>query len=251
MSNSVPAVVWLLIASSLVGCTSATQEATLPTSSEGLLWSGLYPDVTLQIDFVTGAAPGEFALDALERAVRELTGRQRVEIVGPRAIEGARGDPDRNWTPEGMDSFVERHFPAQPRWRGEGPLLHILYLDGTMDTGDRRLFGFSSGYEIFVLPHAFRADVEFPGQDRIERAVILHEFGHSLGLVGCGIPAVTDHGDGDCHSANERSVMYPDIDSDLSSMLLDRVQEGEWIRHEFDEADLEDIAAFRRAQPRP
>lgn len=123
-----------------------------------------------------------------------------------------------------------------------------MYLDGVRE-GDEDVVGLSSGPEITIFIDRVRNEgsVPPPAAEKVERAVLMHEFGHSLGLVGCGIPMVKPRAIDGCHSPNERSVMHPSADDDVASALLDFTQEGGHIHFEFDVDDLEDIRAFRES----
>jgi hypothetical protein len=54
-----------------------------------------------------------------------------------------------------------------------------------------------------------------PSEGDIEQAVMIHEFGHNLGLVNNGIPMVTNHEDSSHphHSSDQNSVMYWAVES--------------------------------------
>lgn len=252
MTRTVPSSLLVsLFAVLLAGCLAGPAESKPLTLSEALLWSSTYPDLTLQIAFVEGARPTDRALDALVQTIRDVTGRTHVEVEGPMPIHGAKGDPARKWSPNSLDEFLEHRFPDPPRWRGAGPILQVIYVDGEMHDRDRLIYGRSWGYDIVMLPHGFRADVPVPEEARIERSVLIHEFGHSLGLVGCGVPMIVPHGEEGCHSSNEESVMHRDIDTDVPHRLLDLAQEGAWIPYKFDETDLRDLRAFQARETRP
>lgn len=231
------------------GCTAATEAPQGPWNSQHLLWSRSYPTLSFDVDHVAGAEPAPAALASLVEGARLVTVRERVDVLGPSPIAGTSGDRERRWTHESASAFVGSTFPGQPTWTAEGPVVHVVYLNGLIEKDGRLIYGFASGTTIIVFPHAFRPDADVPGQDRIERAVLLHEFGHSMGLVGCGAPALTPRQTRGCHSSNEQSVMYADIDSDAVRLILDNVDEGAWIDFEYDRDDLRDLAVVRERDP--
>lgn len=89
-----------------------------------------------------------------------------------------------------------------------------------------------------------------PGQDQrlVERAVLVHEYGHLLGLVDCGLPMQTPRADPDlpCHSRNRESVMSALGPSRSADQWLLRDGTGPVWR--FDEHDWRDIRAYQAAQ---
>lgn len=92
---------------------------------------------------------------------------------------------------------------------------------------------------------------------KFARAVGIHEAGHLFGLVNCPLPMVVDremtedpqpeqegHA-GRCHSQNEDSVMFWQVDYDWENLEeQDIVEEGD-IPWQFDENDVQDARALQ------
>ena len=79
----------------------------------------------------------------------------------------------------------------------------------------------------------------------IEKAVIVHEFGHLLGLVNNGYQSPHDHEDPQHphHSNNEESVMYWAIESqDIGNQI-----DGE-PPNDFDSYDLDDLNLMKQGK---
>jgi hypothetical protein len=75
----------------------------------------------------------------------------------------------------------------------------------------------------------------------VERAILLHELGHTLGLVNRGVPMLVDR-EAEAHSGhstNPNSVMYPSLQIAASGLVLQSIPHG------FDRDDLADLAAHR------
>jgi len=73
----------------------------------------------------------------------------------------------------------------------------------------------------------------------IERAVLVHELGHNLGLVNNGVPMQTPHQDtaNGAHDANTGCVMHFSVETSLVSQLLGTVPD------QFDAACIADLQA--------
>ena len=80
-----------------------------------------------------------------------------------------------------------------------------------------------------------------PSAEEIENSVLVHEYGHLLGLVNLVYKSPVDHEDEDHpgHSNNEDSVMYWAVESaDLSNIITGELPD------EFDNDDLNDLAGM-------
>ncbi|MGQ0536020.1 MAG: hypothetical protein ACT4PT_08100, partial [Methanobacteriota archaeon] len=196
-------------------------------------------------------------------ASRLLTTRARQVVDKP---GGVTLETDASIPPKGASyrySIAElRAIEAAHRSRhteGDTAALYVLYLDGAFerDGSDARVLGVAyqgSSIAIFKgnVRSASRDDCTGllcpPGTDPeerfVERAVLIHEFGHILGLVNHGIPMVQPHEDANSpgHSTNERSVMYYAVESTLVANLFD---DGESIPNEFDAMDKADMNAAK------
>ena len=81
-----------------------------------------------------------------------------------------------------------------------------------------------------------------PSSEEIENCVLVHEFGHLLGLVNLVYQSPVDHEDPDHpgHSNNEESVMYWAVESsDISNIISGQLPD------EFDQDDLDDLAGLK------
>ncbi|HEX9815669.1 MAG TPA: hypothetical protein VGB18_01700, partial [Candidatus Thermoplasmatota archaeon] len=105
-------------------------------------------------------------------------------------------------------------------------VLTVLYVDGNSegDTSNGKVLGvfFQKG-GIALFPDAINGGGLFGfGASDIERAVLVHEFGHAVGLVNLGIPMQRDHEDDEHekHSSNSQSVMYWAVENTLGLASL-------------------------------
>jgi hypothetical protein len=134
--------------------------------------------------------------------------------------------------------------------------LDVYVVDAIRMEGDEPTSGlaFPGSSVVFLFPGTMdrRVGEATLGHDEqddaraaLEAVVLAHEFGHALGLVGCGIPMQAPHAHptSGCHSSNATSLMAP---------LVARV--ADWPGWDgrsalgpfgWDADDLADVAAFR------
>lgn len=244
---------WLtigILGAAVAGCLGATEEGA-PTLSEAILWSGLYPNLTIHVDYVAGHEPTDTVLTEVAKMLTSLTGKDAVDMGQPRVLSSVPPEPDGEWSAEDLARLDAERFGQHmpPYLQDGGATVYLAYLNGHL--GERAAIGYASGNRVYVFTEAFRSDmnVRIPGGERVERAILTHEMGHVIGLVDCGVPMLAPHSDDGCHSVNEESVMYPYGDTSVSGFILEELGVGSWIDAEFDEDDLADIAAFRAREP--
>ena len=125
-------------------------------------------------------------------------------------------------------------------------MIHILYLNGEFEDYDKTL-GLAYTGSSFAIFHEKIEDAAFlliSAQD-IEKSVLVHEYGHLLGLVNNGYTSPHDHEDSEHpnHSNNEDSVMYWAVESqDLYNQL-----DGE-PPNNFDNYDLDDLKLMKEGK---
>ncbi len=124
---------------------------------------------------------------------------------------------------------------------GPKAALHMLYLNGRLD-GDQ--LGVAYYATSVVIMQEFVRDLANPtvSAATIEKAVVVHEVGHMLGLVNIGYTSPRDHEDPEHkgHSKNRGSVMYWAVDTiDVLTIL------GGGPPDRFDTDDLADLADRR------
>ncbi len=256
MSRSAFLVILLVLASGCLEADFHAEDDMLQWHPHTLLLQNSVPDLLVEIDYVAGREPSQFALNALRSVLENVTDKRIITILEPTEIPPT-GDEQ---TFASVERAHREHFShggsnddGNVRWKENGTL-HILYLDGQGD-------GFSGVYTqdlgVAILPDYYQSAVLIgpyvtrPVDPRVaERAVLMHEVGHALGLVNCGIPMVRHHHDdgvSPCHSNRIESVMrygYGQMDEALLGMMMSQDVEPVW---QFDEYDLEDIQAFIEA----
>jgi hypothetical protein len=239
----------LLFLVPLAGCIAAAPEAAPDAWANPFLLTGTM--IRVQVDYVPGFGPSQFALDALRTRIAEVGSNATFDLS---ASLQPHGSP---YSPADILAVHERTYAGSAStWRDAAgqPILHVLYLDGntTIPAGGLHL-GLTPVIVVFPeqLPtqSLYVARISrggaLPGREMYERAILLHEYGHVLGLVGCGLPETRPHG-ADCHSTNERSVMFAEYNTSPDPVTWAVEDETAPMWH-FDDDDWADIRAGQAA----
>ena len=259
-----PQALMLFVVLAGAGCTTTLPESRMrvePSDQfEAFLWNDPFPKLVVDVDHIAGLAPREDALDLLVERIREGTGKIDVTHDVPEEIPGLSRNDRRAWTYDEAWAIHTATYDLKARRFGQGDtaFLHVVYLDGAFEQGTVDASGVEIEGVIFLFKDAYMAqEYRAPGESRsfpavVERHVLIHELGHVLGLVNCGIPMIMERENPEsrCHSRSKDSVMYS---ATLAQYGFDRASDpGSAIRptEAFDDADLGDLTAFRGKQAR-
>lgn len=214
-----------------------------------------YSNLLIEIDYVPGSAPHQEALDKLESAAEEHLAKDDVEIRTNGELQG-KGDDHSYDLQNEIVPMEEEH---RDHWSsGDTAVMYMMYVDGgsDRDDSDRKVLGTAYYGSSVVMYKGNIRDASCsscgitsskPELRYVERAVIVHEMGHLLGLVDSGTPAQNEDRiyQGDpckCHSNRQESVMYYAVESSNINNIFDG---GESIPYQFDRYDREDIRNVR------
>lgn len=207
-----------------------------------------YTKWVVEVDYATGKQPSTDLLTFLE-------GRLEAVVNKPDGVEFRLGeslsDSNRRWGFGELQSYAASH--AGMRTEGSTVVLHLLFVKGSteQDSGDSKVLGVAFG----AGPIAIFSD-SIDGlcagillncnTANFYRSVVLHEFGHAMGLVNNGIPMVTHHEASSCgdesdsgHSTNQNSVMFCAVENSTDILGLF----GNAPPTTFDEQDRADLKA--------
>lgn len=230
----------------LTGCVSTEPGAAL-SRIEAYLGTGVQV-ILIEIDHAPARAPNGLATQALRDAVEEATGK-RVEVLTPRASSRLLAD---EWSQADLDpvgrSLLDSAAPGRFE-DGRSAVIHVLYVEGHyrardgsdavgVATSERAVLFDEGGPDLPTLP------AETDTSALMERAILIHEVGHLLGLVDNGVPMARPHADPQSpqHSSNRESVMYYAVDGGRA--LLGQVGIDE-PPYRFDADDLRDLKEER------
>tara|TARA_Y100001970_G_scaffold17572_1_gene19759 strand:+ start:293 stop:1027 length:735 start_codon:yes stop_codon:yes gene_type:complete len=201
-----------------------------------ILQASKYSRLHIEINYVTDNAPDSDAINLLKTRIEEVTDKSSISVS-----QNSFGSTDESYTLEEILAIEEAQ--RQRYKSGNTFIIHIMYLNGEYQDNEQAL-GVAYKGSSFVLFKEKIDDASFLliSDKDIEKSVIVHEFGHLLGLVNMGYQSPHDHEDPDHphHSNNEESVMYWAIESqDIANQI-----DGE-PPNNFDSYDLDDLARMK------
>lgn len=199
-----------------------------------------YKNLVIELDYVTGNNVDSQAKSLLNQRINEVTDKQ--DITWKSNSFTSSKDV---YTLQDLLDLEEKHRTEYKS--GNTAVLHIFYLNGEFDHVDNSVLGVAyTGSSIAI----FKDEIEdaaflFVSPQDIEKAVLVHEFGHVLGLVNIGYMSDHDHEDPEHenHSNNDESVMYWAVESqNLGNQFSGSVP------NEFDDDDLDDLAKLKAGE---
>ena len=156
-----------------------------------LLTNLITDSIVIEVDWVEGTEPNRDALDAMVKALRDVTAEgKRIELILDEEIPLARWQeaPGEAWE---KTALLASTLDADPSaWR-ERELIYVVYVpDEAKVHGWQLAVPLDDGERRGLVPCAFiyqdelRSDAAlWIGPRKIERAILVHELGHALGLV--------------------------------------------------------------------
>ena len=198
-----------------------------------------YSKLHIEVNYVTGNEPDSDALNLLKQRIQEVTDKTSISVS-----QSSFGSTDNSYT---LEEILEIENNERTRTKsGNTFVIHILYLNGEYEDNDQTL-GLAYSGSSFAL---FKEKIEdsaflLISSTDIEKSVIVHEFGHLLGLVNNGYQSPHNHEDSQHphHSNNDESVMYWAIESqDIGNQI-----DGE-PPNNFDSDDLDDLRLMKEGK---
>ncbi len=178
-----------------------------------------YTKWVIEVDTIQGQDPPAGVLDLLRnRLLAAVDKPDGIEIRDDESLPPRGG----TWSQKDLLDYSDAH--AQTPTSGKTVAIHLLFVDGIYEQGNVLGATFSSetssGRVVETGPIVIFSDVIrdgctplngcLTGTTSIFEAVVVHEFGHAMGLVNNGISMQRDHEDDaqPGHSTNQDSVMY-------------------------------------------
>lgn len=201
-----------------------------------------YSTWIIEVDSVEGQAPSGSTLEFLRSRLQEVANKPGGIEIRQSDTLAARGG---TWSSRDVLDIDESS--QDVRTAGDTVVTHLLFLDGEYDTAN--VLGVAIGHStIAMFSETIRESCSvltgcLTGVESIFRAVLVHEFGHAMGLVNNGIPMVADHEADECdgradsgHSTNQNSVMFCAVET---ANVVNVFQNGPPTT--FDAADRQDM----------
>lgn len=178
---------------------------------------GAFPKLAIEINAAGSREPSPEALDRLNQRLASVVDKPGgIEILPVKTFSSTR-------TEYSLDDVKAVEQLARKEWStDERVVIHLLYLNGRPDYGNAlgTAYGASS---IVIFPDRLEnAVTPVVGRATLERAVLVHEVGHLLGLINIGYKSPRDHEDPEhpTHSRSQDSVMFWGIETDAVSSLF-------------------------------
>lgn len=199
------------------------------------------PTLVVEIDVQDGVEVDQAAVDHLASVLGRV-----VDKPGGIVFEGGNTfeDDRTSWTADDLRSAVAANRTTATT--DERVSVHVLYVAGSHadDGGQTNAIGLAySASTVAIFPQRWQGMVSLLGSSTaIERAVLVHELGHLMGLVNIGYQSDIDHEDPDHpgHSSNRDSVMFHAIESTLIGQAFNGPPPDQ-----FDDADRSDLEGLR------
>lgn len=187
-----------------LGCQGTPTRPDYPISSHvDILRDGYHSKLLIEVITIGCEKPDPGALAFLQRKISKHCHKEIVSVYvnDPLPLTIA---PTLIWdsvTLGWIESKVSRF-----RTTGDTLVVRILYIAGVYSPGPTTRGLAYGNYSFAVFRNTFAPEHE--------RALLLHEFGHLMGLVNCGTPSVSDHAETDaehkphCRNQDKGCVMY-------------------------------------------
>lgn len=190
--------------------------------------------IVLEVDVQEGVSVDEGALAHLVATIERYTGKQVAREGG-----NTFSSDEQAWTSDALRVAAADHRSTASS--SDAVAIHLLYLRGALTDDGEETNAIGAAYgaaHAAVFPDQWEGLGSVVGsQETIERAVLVHEWGHLLGLVNITYTSEIDHEDPEHpnHSTNRDSVMFWQVETDLIGQLLGSIPD------DFDDADRADM----------
>lgn len=229
-------------------------------AAKAFVSSADYPTLVVEIDYPSGYEPNSEAVSTLKATLQEISGRSASNIqIQQRAQIPA--DANKRYSFDEIEALENKH--RETHTRGDTASLYIMYVAGgsEADSDNGKVLGAAyRGTSVVIFKGNIQSSTTAnpgplstkPAENLVERAVLVHEFGHAAGLVNLGTPMVRDHEDKvndpakRGHSTNKDSVMYYAVESSASLQIFCQLGiQNCSIPYQFDADDKADLRALR------
>lgn len=163
--------------------------------------------IVYQLMVQSGKGPAGATVEQVVNMLRRVSGKT-VEV--PAAVELPAGPT--NWKTSELHSYADRY--TKIKSSTEAAVLNVLFVKGQHESSSSILGVASRADVITMFPDRYRNLGAGLNPQAIEEAVIMHETGHILSLVGLEIRPERQDKERPGHSRNKESVMYWAVETD-------------------------------------
>ncbi|MFW6052031.1 MAG: hypothetical protein ACODAU_12715 [Myxococcota bacterium] len=226
---------------------------TVPERLQRYIRSDSDTRLVLEVDYVEGFEPyGGTGAEVASRLEAVLDKPDGVEMTLDQTIPG-KGTGEAWTSEELLDLAEETNDLSVP----DGTVkIHVMFLDGQDEsTGEGgTVLGLAWNHlHIAIYKESIEEScTSFPLPvsglcEAVELSILIHEIGHTIGLVDNGLPMQTDHKDPDhgAHDVNEDCIMYWAYEGENPIEFINDGLGTGGSAPGFDQACLDDIAAVR------
>ena len=223
MKNSITLLAFALF-TIVSGCRKDNSAANDKVSPRDFLAAGEYKKLTVEIQYAHGHQPSNEAVENLRNFLNERLNKPNGITIVLNAV------PSPGYTTYTLDQVrdIEEANRSRNTKRDEiSAYFFFADADYAGNSGSSKVLGIayeSSSMVIFEKTiRDYSGGLTQPSTSALETTVLLHEFGHILGLVNNGTPMTTDHQDEPHgrHCDNTNCLMYYTAEtSDIVGNLL-------------------------------
>ncbi len=199
-----------------------------------------YTSMIVEIDYDSGYAPEQSSVNLLKTRLQEVCNKPSGITI---LLTETNFQHSGSWTADDVRDYAWEHKSQDPQ---SGSVLYwqALFPSGGYSNNDVLGVAVDASTVAIFKDSVEEAEGPFfsrPSAEEIENSVLVHEFGHLLGLVNLVYKSPVDHEDKDHpgHSNNEDSVMYWAIESaDIGNIITGQLPD------QFDNDDLNDLSGM-------
>lgn len=196
------------------------------------------PRLVVEVDVQEGVAPEQAALDHLLATIRRHADKPAgIELSGGNTFASDR----EQWSAADVRAIADANRATASE--GDTVSLYLVYLRGELvrDGESSNALGVAvNASEVALFPEQWSdlGSALLGSGAAVERAVLVHELGHALGLVNLTYDSPIDHEDPEHpgHSSNRESVMYWAVETTAIGQVFSGPPPDT-----FDDADVTDI----------
>jgi hypothetical protein len=219
------------------GLNPKTAEHLSPVGSESHELLNAWPDgnLVVEVDYQTGWAPPPSAIALLWERINETCQKSTVTFQEQSFSTSQTAYTDGDlWA---LETSVRQHWPTPGTMS-----LYYEFVGGSYAEASNVIGLAFRGSSIAVFPSVIQSSVgAFGNYDAYVATVMIHEFGHELGLVGIIGAAPNEDPAHPGHSTDPNDVMYWEVDSTGVIGLFG----GGAPPNQFDVSDLSDLDTVR------